>query len=106
MQCTTRYERSEVDGDQSDAVDQLDHQLFGLGVVAGCKDDRTGLGRREVLYPRHWYVADRFYKPRASRHLSDHLARGAPLQCGARPGHASQTNIWGLQMCVRRIDQE
>ena len=65
-----------------------------------------GLFGREVLYPGHRHVADRFNKPCANRHLSDYLAGCAPLQCGARSGHASQTNVWGLQMCVRRIDQD
>src|SRR5580692_9654189 len=106
MHCTTCYEGSEVDGGKSGAVDQLDHALFGLNVVARCKDDGTGFVGRKVLYPGHRHVADRFYKPRANRHLSDYLARCAPLQCGARSGHASQTNVWGLQMCVRRIDQD
>ena len=58
MHCTTRFEGSEVDGDKSDAVDQLDHQLFGFGIVAGCKDDRTGFIGREVMYPGHRNVAD------------------------------------------------
>ena len=81
-------------------------KLFGFAVVAGCKDDGTGFVGREVLYPGHRHVADRFNKPRANRHLSDYLAGCAPLQCGARSGHASQTNVWGLQMRVRRIDQD
>jgi hypothetical protein len=106
MHCTTRFEGSEVDGDKSDAVDQLDHQLFGFGVVAGCKDDGTGFVGREVLYPGNWHVADRFNKPCANHHLSDYLAGCAPLQCSARSGHARQTNVRGLQMCVRRIDQD
>src|SRR5580698_8572783 len=106
MHGTTRGEGSEVDGGKSDAVDQLDHQLFGFGVVAGCKDDRTGFVGREVLYPVHWHVANRLNQPRANCHLSNNLAGGAPLQRGARSGHASQTNVRGLQMCVRRIDQD
>src|SRR5580692_7563801 len=106
MHGTTCCEGSEVDRDKSDAVDQLDHELFGFGVVAGCKDDGTGFVGREVLYPDHRHVADRFNKPRANRHLSDYLAGCAPLQCGARSGHASQTNVRGLQMCIRRIDQD
>ena len=106
MHCTTCYEGSEVDGDKSGAVDQLDHSLFGFNVVARCKDDGTRFVGRRVLYPGHRDVADRFYKPCANRHLSDHLAGRTPLQCGPRSGHASQTNVWGLQMCVRRFDQD
>jgi hypothetical protein len=106
MHRTTRYERPEVDRGKSSAVDQLDHSLFGFGVVAGCKDDGTRFVGREVLYPGHRDVADRFYKPCANRHLSDNLARRTPLQCRARSCHAGQTNVWGLQMCVRRIDQD
>ncbi len=106
MHCSARSEGSEVDGDKSGAVDQLDHELFSFDVVARCKDDGTGFVRREVLYPGHRDVADRFYKPCANRHLSDHLARRTPLQCGPRSGHASQTNVYGFQMCVRRIDQD
>src|SRR5580698_10618360 len=106
MHCSSRCERSEVDGDKSDAVDQLDHYPFSFAVVAGCKDDGTGLVRREVLYPGHRHVADRFYKPCANCHLSNHFARGPPPQCGARSGHTSQTKVWGVEMCVRRIDQD
>jgi hypothetical protein len=47
MHSTTCREGSEVDGDKSGAVDQLDRQLFGFGVVAGCKYDRTGLVGRD-----------------------------------------------------------
>src|ERR1700744_270571 len=106
MHCATRRERSEVNGGKSVAVDQLDDHLFGFVVVAGYKDDGTGFVGREVLYPGHRHVADRFNKPRANRHLSNYLAGRAPLQCGARSGHACQTNVRGLQMCVRRIDQD
>src|SRR5580692_9425403 len=106
MHCTTRFEGSEVDGDKSDAVDQLDHQLFGFGIVAGCKDHGMGFIGRKVLYPGHRDVADRFHKPCANRHLSNNLAGRTPLQCGARSGHAGQTNVWRLKMCVRRIDQD
>src|SRR5580700_3954727 len=106
MHGTTCCEGSEVDRDKSDAVDQLDHPLFGFGVVAGCKDDGTGFVGREVLYPGHRHVADRFYKPRARRHLGDNLAGRTPLQRGPRSGDSRQTNVWGLQMCVRRIDQD
>src|SRR5580704_1043224 len=106
MHCTTLCEVSEVDGDKSDSVDQRDHYLFGFGVVARCKDDGAGFVGREVLYPGHRDVADRFHKPCANCHLSDHLARRTPSQCGPRSGHASETNVWGLQMRVRRIDQD
>jgi hypothetical protein len=106
MHCTACCEGSEVDGGKSDAVDQRDHQLFGFGVVAGCEDDGTGFVGREVLDPGHRHVADRFNKPRANRHLSDYLAGCAPLQCGARSGHASHTNVRGFQVRVRRIDQD
>jgi hypothetical protein len=47
MHCTTHCEGSEVDGDQSRAVNQLDHQLFGFGVVARCK------GLRELKITSH-----------------------------------------------------
>src|SRR5580658_7854276 len=106
MHRSTRCERSEVDGDKSDAVDQLDHYPFSFALVAGCEDDGTGLVGREVLYPGHRPVADRFYKPCANRHLSDDLARRTPLQRHPRSGHASQTNIWRLQMRVRGVDQD
>jgi hypothetical protein len=40
-------------------------------------------------------------------HLSNHLAGSAPLQCGARSGHASQTDVWDrVHVCVRCIDQD
>src|ERR1700722_20126823 len=105
MHCSTLCERTEVDCDKSGAVDQLDHSLLGFGVVARCKDDRAWFVRREVLYPGHRHVADRFYQSCANRHLSDNLAGGAPLQRGPRSGHASQTNVWGIQMRVSRLNQ-
>jgi hypothetical protein len=37
---------------------------------------------------------------------SDDLARRTPPQRGPRSGHASQTNVWGLQMRVCRVDQD
>src|SRR5580698_6238028 len=106
MHCTTLCEGSEVDGDKSGAVDQLDHQLFGFGVIAGCKDYGTGFIPREVLYPGHRHVADRFNKPCANRHLSNHLTRGAPLQCGTRSGDSRQTDIrFRIHVRVSCIDQ-
>jgi len=71
---TARSEGSEVDGDQSGAIDQFNHHLLGFGVVAGREDDGTRFVRREVLDPLHRHVADRFDKPRSRRHLGDHLA--------------------------------
>src|SRR5580692_671071 len=106
MHGTTCCEGSEVDRDKSDAVDQLDHELFGFGVVAGCKDNGTGFVRREVLYPDHRDVADRFHKSCANCHLGNHFAGGTALQCSSRSGHASQTDIWRVQMCVCSIDQD
>jgi hypothetical protein len=106
MHCTTRCEGSEVEGDKSGAVDQLDHSLFGFGGVAGCKDDGTGFVRRKVLYPVHRHVADRFYNPFANRHLSNHFAGCAPFQRGPRSSNSRQTNVgFGIHMRVRRIDQ-
>jgi hypothetical protein len=29
-----------------------------------------------------------------------------PFNAALGSGHTSQTNVWGLQMCVRRIDQD
>ena len=67
-------ERPKIDRDQPCAVDQFDHQLFGFAVVAGSKDDGTGFVRREILYPGHRHIADRFNQPCANRHFSDYLA--------------------------------
>ena len=89
MHGTTRFEGSEVDSNKSYAVDQLDHQLFGFEIVAGCKDDGTGLVMREVLYPFHRHGTDRFNKPCANRLLSNNLAGRAPFQ-GVGSGFESQ----------------
>jgi hypothetical protein len=51
MYGATRSERSEVNGDQSGAVDQLNHTLFGFGVVSRRKDDSTGFVRRGFTKP-------------------------------------------------------
>src|SRR5580658_7346203 len=80
--------------------------MFGVGVVARCKEDGTGFVRREVLYPGHRHVADRFDKPCANRHLSDHLTRCAPFQRGPRSSDSRQADIGFLiHMRVSRIDQ-
>ena len=87
-------------------VDQLHDEPFGFGVVAGCEDDGAGLARREVLYPGHRHIADRFDKRCANCHLSDHLARSASLQRSPRSGDTCETDIgFGIHMRVRRIDQ-
>jgi hypothetical protein len=106
MHCTTRFEGPEVDGDKSDAVDQLDHQLFGFGVVSGGKDDGAGLVVREVLYPFHRDVTDRFNKPCAKGLLGNNFTRCTPFQCGARSSNPRQTDVgFEIHMRVSRIDQ-
>jgi hypothetical protein len=65
-----------------------------------------GLARRKVLYPGHRHVAGRFYKPCANCHLSDYLARCAPLQRRPRSGRTSKTDVgFRIHMRVRCIDQ-
>jgi hypothetical protein len=74
---------------------QVDYQLFGVGVVARCKEDGTRFVRREFLYPGHRHVTDRFDKPCARRHLGDQLAGCAPRQLQRGPRSATPARlIW------------
>src|ERR1700744_3802477 len=79
MHHTAHSKRSEVNGDQSGAVDQLNYTLFSFCIVTRCKKDGARFVGRKVLYPRHRHVADGFYESGTNGHLGDNLARGAPL---------------------------
>ena len=78
MHCTTLYEGSEINRDQAGAVDQLDHLLFGFGVVARCKDDSTGFVWGKVLSPGHRHVAV---------DLTSHAPTGSTRPRPRRPSH-------------------